>query len=429
MSIRRVSPGEIREHNRIDPEFFVSPATVRDWNVPRKPLGEVAEVFRRSKIKNPSDHHPWFLTEHQINPLNPHLQTNLKERPERVQEAKEGDLLLHRSNYRKCYYVNESCLVPYDFWIIECSSGLVPEFATIVLRSTFLKDEFNRIGTNTSKRRLSKKMLVEVPVPVPDLSTQNEIVKQYRSNVPDPSPEKICEVIRQIQERAGYVSADARGIFRADAENMIERMDPGFYRPKRYRYEGDWPQYPLEDLVKVNIRRAQEDETLKNEHENREYRAFSSRQVNLLTICPEEKDPQFREPDERDLTPRKKDIILDQNLRDGISAAVFYGDSPFLLRRGCFLLRPTTKDCSPLYLAAILTSSALTEELSRKAYPGSRIPRLNRTNICSVQIPLPPRKKQEEWIEPLKEQIQGEVPLLYASTFTDQLLTNHLISG
>jgi type I restriction enzyme S subunit len=94
-------------------------------------------------------------------------------------------------------------------------------------------------------------------------------------------------------------------------------------------------------------------------------------------------------------TVKEGDLIFASFVSENVRAVVLPHIETAIAKADCFCLRPISRLINSKYLAFVLSSSQIYNELNRLVHGATR-PRINTTQLKNLDIPLPPLKEQDE---------------------------------
>ncbi len=94
-------------------------------------------------------------------------------------------------------------------------------------------------------------------------------------------------------------------------------------------------------------------------------------------------------------TVKEGDLIFASFISENVRAVVLPHIETAIAKADCFCLRPINRLINSKYLAFVLSSSQIYNELTNLVHGATR-PRINTTQLKNLEIPLPPLKEQHE---------------------------------
>lgn len=270
---------------------------------------------------------------------------------------------------------------PYLFsnftWRLRLTPTLAyPKFLYFYLNSATARAELQRIQSTTSGlRNLNTALYLDQPVPLPPLSEQRRIV----------------EILDQ---------ADHLRRLRAEADSKAVRILPALF----IKMFGDprvndrnWPLQPVGNLL-LMIRNGCTVE------QNTEGRGFPVTRIE--TISAERINParvryvELEDSEVRKWRMMSGDILFSHiNSEPHIGRTALYEGEPHVLIHGMnlLLMRPDIATVQPRYLLELLRMPAIRVALRQRCKRAVNQASLNQTDVCSLEVPVPPLELQERF--------------------------------
>ena len=228
---------------------------------------------------------------------------------------------------------------------------LIPEFSKYLFRSHFMRAAISKTASGVTRFNISKERLKKLPIPLPPLSVQQEIVR-------------ILDKFTQLEAEL-------------EAELDCRKRQYEYYRNKLLSYEGNEVEWKtLGEVASLKRGRVISKEYL---YENLgEYPVYSSQTVNNGEIG------------------RIKTFDFEQEAitwtTDGANAGtVFFREGCFSITNVCGLI--TIKNIQNLNYKYLYYWLSL--EAKKHVYSGMGNPKLMSNQMEKIQIPLPPLEEQQ----------------------------------
>ncbi len=398
-----VQRDRIDTEERLDPEYFIHPSATREWSVPMYPLKDVGTITRRERISDPPENSTRLDDPQDTWSIYPRG-TPFEEDPDRnyLQWARPEDVLLHRSDPDKCFYIEERMLVSFDYWIIHCGDRILPEFLAISLRSRYIREDMNRRSTGHVRSRISKEELKQVHLPCPDTEKQQELIAAYREQtVTEDHRDALLHELQKFEDRLPFRKRDVETRFTVPSDELQDRLDPFFYQDEKYEYTGSGTRSTLEDVARISLgRKTGTDETSVSSEAERP--VVNSRHLDAFLIRLNE-ETEFRRPEDRDRVAEKGDVVLSRYLTGNPTIALVEREEGIIISGRLIVIRPDEELVYPFYMTAYLLTDIAVSRMYNIAKHGTGRKRLSVGEFKNIHFPRLSVDKQKKRVRKLEQ--------------------------
>ncbi len=390
----------------MDPGFFLHHAIHRTWSVPTRPLADVADVARNDRLEEHAGTDPVVDTDEHPTTIYPVVRSQETDERSYLQWVEPGDVLLHRARQAFCVCVDRECLASYDFWVIRTEDDLRPAFLALCLRSTYIQEEINRRSTGHVQNRISKNELEQLPLPVPNLERQDDLLDRYHDRVGDYDQETdLLTVVDRLAERLGYTREPPDPVRVVSASDLQNRLDPSAYFSPSYRNEGKVKCVPLESLAEMRVTRYGLEEEEQDPRADLEPPCVQAKDLGHLIIHtnPLDGNKQRRTRRSNGIRIETGMIIVGRAFRDRLRVGYVLRDGGIIAVSNFYQIDVDESRVDPLFLAGFLSTPAAADQLRhRTTNTGGDRTRIRLDTLRELPVPLPNRERQDELVQELR---------------------------
>lgn len=290
-----------------------------------------------------------------------------------------GDILYGklRPNLNKVHLAVQDGICSTDIWALRASEALLPDFALRYLRSPAIHVRAAQLAAGANLPRISANAFDRLSIPLPTL----------------PEQQRIVDLLQQADELRGA---------KQDAIKLCSELSKALFE-KHFGIAGATTEWPMEPFGKYT--------TYSKYGPRFPDQAYSESGIHVLRTTDMNNDGTIRWWEAPKLALTEKQI-QEHTLKPGTLVVSRSGTiGPFALFdgqeaqcvAGAYLIEFGLADSiEPEYVRALFSTPYL-QQMLRKAVRSVAQPNINAPNIRAIQIPVPPRDRQEGFSNQIKE--------------------------
>lgn len=451
-------------HSRFDPLFHENHFSFEPSAFPLVPLAKIADInpaesFRALAQNDPISFIPMASIDARKGVITTPLSTQVS-MAKGFTKFREGDLLW--AKITPCMQNGKSAIARGLFNGVGCGStefhvirpkgdNVLVEYLYYLLRDPrLLQTAIRFFAGSAGQQRVPKEFLSNLKIPVPDLATQQKIVRIYEEarTQSEQLEQEILEYERLIEQEIYNTlglsfpqqSCTTLSYFVSLADVLGERLDCAYYASIYYKAiailaNGTYSTNKLGEML-VNIKSGATPRT----DDPSLYANSGIKMYRILNIKPSAIDDEevkyISDSVHNGLLGRSQlevdDILMTITGRVGTAAIVTDRNLPGNINQHIARMRIDASVCSPLYLVAFL-NTRLGLLLSNRSVSGGTRGALDYTAIRNLRIPVPPLDEQNALVHKISILQKGShcksLERIILRETANEKITNILLSG